>query len=411
MKKLMASALAAAMVLSLAGCGASGSSTATSEAASSETTSEATTETAAATGSSTLNSDTSTLNIMLASEPDRLDPHLNSTVDGAVLAVNSFVGLMTYDENGELAPGLAESYEESDDGLTYTFHLIESTWSDGTPLTANDFVYSWNRAANPQTASDYGYLYDGLIEKNPVAQETEANPEYDAAAAAAAEEAGEEYTIPETVYTAAAKEAQANNNILVGVTALDDSTLEVKLVAPCPYFLSLCAFPTFFPVPQASVEAANPDGTNPGAWALEAGFVSNGAYTCTAWEHNQSMTYTKNPNYYRADEVQIETLQFMLSDDDAAVYSAYTAGNLDFADTIPNAELGVLLDNNDPELHIASQIGTYYVGFNVNSAAVRRLHPGAGQRPAPCHQPADRPSVHCRYHRPDRPGHRQHLRA
>ena len=367
MKKLMASALAAAMVLSLAGCGASGSSTATSEAASSETTSEATTETAAATGSSTLNSDTSTLNIMLASEPDRLDPHLNSTVDGAVLAVNSFVGLMTYDENGELAPGLAESYEESDDGLTYTFHLIESTWSDGTPLTANDFVYSWNRAANPQTAADYGYLYDGLIEKNPVAQETEANPEYDAAAAAAAEEAGEEYTIPETVYTAAAKEAQANNEILVGVTALDDSTLEVKLVAPCPYFIDLCAFPTFFPVPQASVEAANPDGTNPGAWALEAGFVSNGAYTCTAWEHNQSMTYTKNPNYYRADEVQIETLQFMLSDDDAAVYSAYTAGNLDFADTIPNAELGVLLDSNDPELHIASQIGTYYVGFNVNS--------------------------------------------
>ena len=367
MKKLMASALAAAMVLSLAGCGASGSSTATSEAASSETTSEATTETAAATGSSTLNSDTSTLNIMLASEPDRLDPHLNTTVDGAVLAVNSFVGLMAYDENGELAPGLAESYEESDDGLTYTFHLIESTWSDGTPLTANDFVWSWNRAANPQTASDYGYLYDGLIEKNPVAQETEANPEYDAAAAAAAEEAGEEYTISETVYTAAAKEAQANNDILVGVTALDDYTLEVKLVAPCPYFLSLCAFPTFFPVPQASVEAANPDGTNPGAWALEAGFVSNGAYTCTAWEHNQSMTYTKNPNYYRADEVQIETLQFMLSDDDAAVYSAYTAGNLDFADTIPNAELGVLLDNNDPELHIASQIGTYYVGFNVNS--------------------------------------------
>ena len=161
MKKLMASALAAAMVLSLAGCGASGSSTATSEAASSETTSEATTETAAATGSSTLNSDTSTLNIMLASEPDRLDPHLNSTIDGAVLAVNSFVGLMTYDENGELAPGLAESYEESDDGLTYTFHLIESTWSDGTPLTANDFVWSWNRAANPQTAADYGYLYDG----------------------------------------------------------------------------------------------------------------------------------------------------------------------------------------------------------------------------------------------------------
>ena len=138
-------------------------------------------------------------------------------------------------------------------------------------------------------------------------------------------------------------------------------------MAPCPYFLSLCAFPTFFPVPQASVEAADPDGTNPGAWAVEAGFVSNGAYTCTAWEHDQSMTYTKNPNYYRADDVQIETLQFMLSADDAAIYSAYTAGNLDFIDTIPNAELGQLLAEDSPELYVADNIGTYYVGFNVNS--------------------------------------------
>ena len=361
----MASALAAAMVLSLAGCGSTASSGATSSTGTSDT--AATSESAAATGGSALNTDTSTLYINLASEPDRLDPALNTTVDGAVLAVNSFVGLMTYDENGDLAPALAENYEVSDDGLTYTFHLIESKWSDGTDLTANDFVYSWNRAANPQTASDYSYLFDGLIAKNEVAQETEANPEYDAAAAAAAEEAGEEYTTPETVYTAAAKEAQAANNILVGVEATDDHTLQVTLVSPCPYFLSLCAFPTFSPVPQASVEAADPDGTNPGAWAVEAGFVSNGAYTCTAWTHDESMTYTKNPNYYRADEVQIETLQFMLSADDAAIYNAYTAGNLDFIDTIPNAQLGELLANEDPELYVADNIGTYYVGFNVNS--------------------------------------------
>ena len=365
MKKLMASALAAAMVLSLAGCGSTASSGATGSTGTSDT--AATSESAAATGGSALNTDTSTLYINLASEPDRLDPALNTTVDGAALAVNSFVGLMTYDENGDLAPALAENYDVSDDGLTYTFHLIESKWSDGTDLTANDFVYSWNRAANPQTASDYSYLFDGLIAKNEVAQETEANPEYDAAAAAAAEEAGEEYTTPETVYTAAAKEAQAANDILVGVEATDDHTLQVTLVSPCPYFLSLCAFPTFFPVPQAAVEAADPDGTNPGAWAVEAGFVSNGAYTCTAWTHDESMTYTKNPNYYRADEVQIETLQFMLSADDAAIYNAYTAGNLDFIDTIPNAQLGELLANEDPELYVADNIGTYYVGFNVNS--------------------------------------------
>ena len=366
MKKLMASVLAAGMVLSLAGCGSTGSSTAASTS-SEASTEAATTESASGTATSAANSDASTLYLMIASEPDRLDPHLNSAVDGAVLAVNSFVGLLTYDSEGNLVPGIAESWEESEDGLTYTFHLRESNWSDGTPLTANDFVYSWNRAANPATASDYSYLYDGLIAKNEVALEMMPNPDYDEKAAKDAEINGEEYDVPAEVYTEAAKAAQAANEILVGIEATDDLTFKVKLVSPCPYFLSLCAFPTFYPVPQASVEAANPDGTNPGAWALEAGFVSNGAYTCTAWEHNQSMTYTKNPNYYRADEVQIETLQFMLSDDDAAVYSAYTAGNLDFADTIPNAELGVLLDNNDPELHIASQIGTYYVGFNVNS--------------------------------------------
>lgn len=360
MKKLMASALAAAMVVSLAGCGGSNGSASTSGNGSAS----ATTESASAT--SVLNTDTSTLYINLASEPDRLDPHLNSTVDGAALAVNSFVGLLTYDENGQLVPGVAESYDVSEDGMTYTFHLRQSKWSDGTELTANDFVYSWNRAANPMTASDYSYLYDGLIAKNEVANEMVANPEYDAEAAAAAEAAGEEYTIPEETYSEAALAAQAANEILVGVEATADYTLTVTLVSPCPYFLSLCAFPTFYPVPQAAVEAADPEGTNPGAWALEAGFVCNGPYTCTAWNHDESMTYTKNPNYYDADSVTIETLQFMLSADDTAIYNAYMAGNLDFIDTIPTEEVPNHIDV-DPEFYVAANIGTGYVGFNVNS--------------------------------------------
>lgn len=204
MKKLMASALAAAMVVSLAGCG--GSNTGSTATTGENGSASATTESASAT--SVLNTDTSTLYINLASEPDRLDPHLNSTVDGAVLAVNSFVGLLTYDENGQLVPGVAESYDVSEDGMTYTFHLRQSKWSDGTDLTANDFVYSWNRAANPMTASDYSYLYDGLIAKNEVANEMVANPEYDAAAAEAAAAAGEEYTTPAEVYSDAALAAQ-----------------------------------------------------------------------------------------------------------------------------------------------------------------------------------------------------------
>ena len=86
--------------------------------------------------------------------------------------------------------------------------------------------------------------------------------------------------------------------------------------------------PAYFPVPQAAAEAADPDGSNPGAWALEAGFISNGAYTLETWNHESSMTHVKNPNYHRADEVKVEKLEFMLSSDDAAIYSAYQAGNL-----------------------------------------------------------------------------------
>ena len=256
MKKLMASVLAAAMVLSLAACGSSASSTASSEAAS--TTESASSESNAEATGTKLNTDTSAMYLCLASEPEHLDPALNTTVDGACLAVNSFVGLLTYDENGAIVPGVAESYDVSDDKLTYTFHLRDSLWSDGTPVTAGDFVYSWNRAANPLTASDYGYLFDGLIAKNP-ALDSNADGSY--------------------VDEAAANEAMANNDILRNVEAVDDNTLTVTIETPCPYFLSLCAFPTFFPVPQASVEAADPNGENPGAWAAEAGFVCNGAFT------------------------------------------------------------------------------------------------------------------------------------
>lgn len=343
MKKLMASVLAAAMVLSLAACGnTASSSSSTSTAATDETAASSAASTASA---SVLNTDTSALYLCLASEPDRLDPALNTTVDGACLAVNSFVGLMTYDKDGQLAPGVAESYEVSDDKMTYTFHLRDSLWSDGTPVTANDFVYSWNRAANPLTASDYSYLYDGLIEHN---------------AALATDDDGN------YVDEAAANEAMANNDILVGVEATDDNTFVVKLVSPCPYFLSLCAFPTFFPVPEASVKAADPDGTNPGAWASEAGFVTNGAYTCTEWKHDESMVYTKNPNYYDAANVKLETLNFMLSADDAAIYAAYNAGNLDFIDSVPTDEIPNLKGIN-PEFMVLPNLGTYYVGFNVNS--------------------------------------------
>ena len=313
MKKFIAALLVASMATGLVACGNSSSGDTTSES------SDATTTTAEAT---TVDTDTTTLRINLASEPDYLDPALNSSVDGACLAVNSFVGLYTYDENGDLAPALADGEPEvSEDGLHYTIKLIESKWSNGEELTANDFVYSWNRAVAEETAADYAYMF------SPIA---------------------------------------TNDDGTLKVEATDDYTLEVELNAPCAYFYDLLAFPTYMPVYEAEVEAANPDGTNPGAWAQEAGFVSNGAFTLTSWTHDESMVYEKNEYFYRADEVSLEKLEFMLSADDTAIYAAYNAGDLDFADIVPSDEIESLKDSS--EFYIIDTLGTYYVGFNVNSS-------------------------------------------
>ena len=279
-----------------------------------------------------------TLRMYLASEPDKLDPALNSTVDGAILAINSFAGLFTYDADQKQVPDLAESYTVSDDGLTYTFTLKDDLkWSNGDTLDASDFVYSWNRAVNPATASDYAYMFAPI---KGYAEMTEMDEEGNL----------------------------VNPDATLAVTASEDGkTLTVELTTPTAYFLDLCAFPTYFPVYQEAVEAADPEGNNPGAWALDPGenFVCSGAYVLTEWNHNSSMVYEKNPYYHRADEVTIERQELMLSSDETAVFAAYNDGSLDFADGVPTAEIAGLEGN--PEYHVIGTLGTYYVSFNVNS--------------------------------------------
>lgn len=323
MKKLVASLLVASMGLGLVACGSNDSAnTGNTDAGTNVEGTEAGASADAGTtapAASTTNTDTETLKINLASEPDYLDPALNSSVDGGCLAVNSFVGLYTYDKDCNLVPALGEA-TVSEDGTVYTFKMIESKWSNGEALTANDFVYSWNRVADEATAADYAYLFDIIAR---------------------------------------------NGDGTLAVTAVDDLTLEVTLTNPCPYFLDLTAFPTFMPVYQAGVEAADTDGTNPGAWAQEAGFVCNGAYTLESWSHEESMVYVKNENYYDAANVTMGRLEFMLSADDTAIYAAYNSGDLDFIDTVPTDEIQALLNN--PEFYIVDQLGTYYIGFNVQS--------------------------------------------
>ena len=260
-----------------------------------------------------------TLRLQLSSEPDYLDPALNSSVDGACLAANSFSGLYTYDASGKPVPACAASYTTSEDGLTYTVTLKEGLkWSDGSDLTAADFVYAWKRAAADATGADYAYMFDNF--KN----------------------------FPD-----------------IAVEAPDALTLVFELNAPCAYMEDLMAFPTFYPVKQSAVEAYADYETSPGGWCQEAGFVSNGAYVCTDWKHDTSMTYEKNPYWYDADKVTVEKLEYMLSADDTAIFAAYNAGNLDFADSVPTDEVANLLDN--PEFHIVDELGTYYAAFNCKS--------------------------------------------
>ena len=209
-----------------------------------------------------------TLRINLASEPDRLDPALNYTLDGACLAVNSFAGLYTHAADGTLQPELATGYTVSEDGLTYAFTLREGlTWSDGTPLTAEDFVYSWQRAADPATGAAYSYLFSVI--------------------------AG--YGSEEGLAVEASED---------GLTFTVDAGRPLPLHAGSgrlPGVLPPCRATAWRP-PRAILPRTAPCST-PGAWATQGRLLSPpGAYTLESWTHDESMVYVKNPNYWNAEK-------------------------------------------------------------------------------------------------------------
>lgn len=268
--------------------------------------------------------DGNTLRLQIGGEPDGLDPALSRSAEEICLAVNSFAGLYTYDEEGNVIPDLAAGEQISEDGKIYTITLLpDLKWSDGSKLNAEDFIYAWNRAADPATGSVYEYMFD-LVARND-----------DGSLKAEAGRDGESQTVA------------------------------IELTAPCAYFNELLASPAWFPVKQSEVEEPSDWETNPGAWTREAGFITNGAYTLSAWTHGESMTYVKNPGYHRADEVETEVLQFLLSEDGDAVYTAYREGTLDFIDTVPVEEIRTLQSGD--EWKIVDQLGTYYVSFHVGS--------------------------------------------
>ena len=312
-KRILPLLLTAAMVAGLAGCGSSAAKETTAAGNDNQTTAEST-EAGSTTGEKILK-------VQVGPDPETVDPALNSAVDGGNMILHAFEGLLTLDENGQLKEGQAESWETSEDGLTWTFHLRDGLkWSDGTDLTAKDFVYSWQRVCDPNVAAPYAETVLGMVKG------------YD--------------------------EAIAGDITKLDVQAPDEKTVVVNLAHPCSYFGELAAFATLNPVQQATVEA------NGDAWATSADtYISNGPFMMTEWVPGSHITFSKNPNYWNAETIKLDKLEFELIEDSNAAYSAYTSGEVDMIKDVPTEEIPSLQGNE--EFHVDPIIGTYYVSLNL----------------------------------------------
>ena len=272
------------------------------------------------------------ISVCLASEPATLDPALQSAVDCGIVINHLFAGLATWEEgaNGEsvLAPDciteFTEGVENPDGTVTYTYTLKDGlTWSDGKAVTANDFVFAWNRAASPETAADYGYMFDVI-------------DGYDAMWA-----------------------EDAKGDEKLNVQAPDDKTLVVTLKNQVPYWNELMAFPTYKPVREDVV--ANE------AWATEPKtMICNGAYKIESWEHNSYLTLRKRDDYVDAAKVTMPAINFYLSDDVNNDLANFKNGDWQFIDDVPTNEIPALKKDYPDEFKIVGNVGTYYLCWNVN---------------------------------------------
>lgn len=324
MKKSLALILAIVTLLcvALAGCGGTGNTDGTNAAT------DAMNETKAPVDPANL---ADTMTICVGPYPDTIDPALNSAVDGATYVIHAFAGLVGYEqaEDGSLklvadcAKELPEAVTLDDGKVSYTFDLKDDLkWSDGTALTAEDFVWAWNRAADPKNGADYYYMFDVID-------------------GFAALEAGEE-------------------GAKLNVTASEDGkSITVVLKNTCPYFFELCAFPTYMPLKKDIVE-------NNGSWATKAEtYVGNGPYKVTELSLSQ-MVMEKNEYYHNADAVATKKIVWPFNEDDNSLLTNFKNGDYLFIDSVPNEQIETIEKDFANEYAVSGQLGTYYVSFNMN---------------------------------------------
>ena len=323
MRNIAAAAMAGALAVSLAACGSSastGAANATGEAAD-----------AAEAGSTGFT-------VQLGPNPETLDPALNAAVDGGNTLITIEEPLLIIDENNEVKPGQAESYEVSDDGLTWTFHMRDGLkWSDGSDLTAADFEYSFKRLASPDTAAPYAETVVGMIDGY---QDAIGNPDED----------GNTTTDPDW-------------DALNVHASEDGKTLTVQLSYPCSYFDKLASFVATSPVQQATVEA------NGDAWCTEPDtYVCNGPYMITEWTPSERIVLSKNPYYvggWDSSKIVSDTITLLLLEDSSASYAAYNSGEAQLVKDVPTDEIPSLTRAEDGgDFYLDEIMGTYYISLN-----------------------------------------------
>ena len=258
-------------------------------------------------------------------EPESLDPAKIQGVPEHRLYEALFEGLIIFDpKTADGIPGLAESWTVSEDGMTYTFKLRKANWSDGTPITANDVVYSWLRELAPETASPYAWFPAMFL------------------AGAAEYNAGE---------------ADAS---VVGIKAIDDYTFEMKLIGPLPYVIGALGHYSFAVVPQHTIEKYGD------AWVLPENFVGNGPYVLKEWTPQSRIVVEKNEAYWDKDNVKLDEVIFYASDDDNTNYNMYLAGEIDWLTGIAQDRLESAQMRTDYQ--VAPQLSTYYYTIQTTKA-------------------------------------------
>ena len=263
--------------------------------------------------------------ILNGAEPESIDPAVVTGQLEGRICYALFEGLLHFDRFGEPQPGIAESWDLSSDDKIYTFHLrANAKWSNGDPVTANDFVQSWKRVLLPETASEYAYLLYHIKNAEPF------------------------------------NEGTLKDFRTVGVTAIDDRTLRVELVAPVPYFLDLCSFATLLPVHMPTVKMYGDD------WIKPDKLVNNGPFRLKEWRLNYRIRLEKNPLYWDAGHVAMNTIDALPIDNSITAYDFYASKVADLIldkGLTPSSLIPEL--KKRPDFHAAPFLGTYFIRFNV----------------------------------------------